>query len=163
VTTGPPLARARAACRALATAAALSAGAACTVNPQFRISLAKQTYAALDELYVLLAKAELGAFRFPSSFAAEADAYAAVIGGFGVGALMAPRAGAEVEGAPDLVAAVDRCVGQVRRLAAAHRTSGVAPDAAAIHAVRASCDTAVRWVAASEAPSLILRTVGGDL
>jgi hypothetical protein len=151
--------------RALATASTLGVLAACGQNPQFRMNMADQTYTALNELYVLLAMAELGTLRSSASFAAKADTYAAIIGGFQVGMLIA--AGRPLDPASDLPDDLDktipRCVDQIRRMSSLHRTSGISPDSPALENVRASCDAAARSVAANEVSSWVFTTIAGDL
>lgn len=152
----------------LAVAVTLVALSACSQNPQFRINTANQVYSALNDLQVLLAKAELGRFRQASSFNGAADSYAKVIGGFQVGRFVAVGLppDADVAGADALNPQdgfIARCVDQVRRMAATHRTSGIAPDAAIIGTVRHDCAAAARAVAANESSALLLTTAAGYL
>jgi hypothetical protein len=152
----------------LATAAMLVALTACSQNPQFRANVANQAYGSLSELYVLLAKADLGALRSPASFGGEVDSYAQIIGGFEVGRLMVAgrRPGLSRSRAAafdDLDAAVKRCADQVGRMSDMHRRAGIAPGSETIRTVRASCDAAARLVAASELSSWVFTTVAGDL
>jgi hypothetical protein len=145
--------------RILAATAVLGAVAGCGQNPQFRMNLANRAYGSLGELYVLLAKADLGALRSPSSFAGEVDSYAAILGGFEVGRLMAK----DHASGDDLNKAIQQCVGQVRQMSDAHRTAGIAPGSARIRTVRISCDDAARLVAANEVSSWIFSTAAADL
>ena len=152
----------------LATAAMLVALTACSQNPQFRANVANQAYGSLSELYVLLAKADLGALRSPASFGGEVDSYAQIIGGFEVGRLMVAgrRPGLSRSRAAafdDLDAAVKRCADQVGRMSDMHRRAGIAPGSETIRTVRASCDAAARLVAASELSSWVFTTVAGNL
>jgi hypothetical protein len=126
------------------------------------MNVANQAYGALNELYVLLAKADLGALRSPSSFDDEVGSYAGIIGGFQVGRLMA--AGRPVGGfLHDLDKAIGQCADQVRRMSDVHRSAGLAPGSTTLRSVRTSCDTAARSVAAEEASSWIFSTAAGDL
>jgi hypothetical protein len=151
----------------LALAAALLALAACGQNPQFRMNVASQSYGSLDELYVLLAKADLGALRSAASFGDEVDSYARIIGGFQVGRLMvAGRPASRRAGAAsldDLDAAIARCAAQVTRMSDVHRRAGLPPGSDTIRTVRASCDAATRLVAANAVSSWVFTTVAGDL
>ena len=94
----------------LATAATLVALAACSQNPQFRMNMASQAYGALNELYVLLARADLGTLRAPASFADQAESYAVIIGGFEVAGLLAAGRPPGREASEDLAATIGRCV-----------------------------------------------------
>jgi hypothetical protein len=143
---------------AIATTLVLVAG--CSKSPQFRMANANQAYDSLNELYVLLAKAELGAYRSPSSFAGTVDSYAEVVGGFETGRLMGadrPREAASFD------AAIDGCVGEVRGMAQTHRTAGIDPDAFVIRTVRSRCDAAANAVAENEVSSWLFTTAAGDL
>jgi hypothetical protein len=145
--------------------AVLSAVAACSQNPQFRMTNANEAYSSLSGLYVLLAKAELGMFRSASSFRDSADDYATTIAGFQLGRLLDDdRPAAGIEPSPgELDAAIARCVDLVERLSLLHRTRGVAPGSPAIPAVRESCDAAALSVAATETSSWLFATAAGDL
>ena len=149
----------------LAAAAILLLLAACGRNPEFRTSVANDAYASLADLHRLLAAADLGSLRSPSSFAGEADAYARVIGGFEMSRLLGTAAAADLPGTPsdDLARNVGHCADQVRRMAAQHRAAGLAPGAPVVGSARTSCDAAATWIAANEASSWILTTVAGDL
>jgi hypothetical protein len=149
----------------LAAAALLAAVAACTQNPQFRMNLANQSYGSLNELYVLLAKADLGTLRSPSSFADEADSYAMIIGGFELGRLLARPTGSPpgAGSLDDLDRAIRQCVGQLTQMSDRHRTSGIVPGSPTIRTVRERCDAAARSVAADEVSSWIFSTAAGDL
>jgi hypothetical protein len=140
----------------------------CSQNPEFRANLANQAYGSLNQLYVLLAEAELGALRSPSSFASEVETYATIIGGFEVSRLIvagrpASRTASEAASLEDLGGAIGHCVAQVKRLSEMHRTNGIASGSAMIGSVRGSCDTAARLVAANEVSSWIFTTAAGDL
>jgi hypothetical protein len=151
--------------RALATASALCVLAACSQNPQFRMNMADQAYTALNELYVLLAMAELGTLRSPASFTGMADTYAVIIGGFQIGGLIAagrPQ-GPASDRPDDLDKTIPRCVDQIRRISDLHRTSGISPSSPALKTVRASCNAAARSVAANEVSSWVFTTIAGDL
>lgn len=150
--------------RNLVAGAVLVALSACTQNPQFRMSNANQVYGSLDELYVLLAKAELGAFRSRSSFGGSVDGYAAVVGGFQLGRLLeADRAVSLDAVRSSLDAAISRCVAQVKNMSVLHRTEGIDPAAPVIEAVRQTCDAAAIAVAATETSSWLFATAAGDV
>ena len=150
--------------RNLAGGAMLVALAACSQNPQFSMSTANRTYASLSELYVLLAKAELGAFRSRSSFDGSVDGYAAVIGGFQLGRLLdADRAVSLDAKRRSLNAAILRCVAQVKNMSVLHRTEGIDLAAPVIEAVRQTCDAAATAVAATETSSWLFATAAGDV
>ncbi len=152
----------------LATAVMLVAVTACSQNPQFRMNIANQAYSSLSELYVLLAKADLGALRSPASFGGEVDSYAQIIGGFQVGRLMvagrpAGSARSKAAALDEIDAAIGRCAAQVRSMSDVHRSAGIAPGSDTIRTVRASCDAAAQLVAANEVSSWLFTTVAGDL
>lgn len=150
--------------RNLVAGAVLVALSACTQNPQFRMSNANQVYGSLDELYVLLAKAELGAFRSKSSFGGSVDGYAAVVGGFQLGRLLeADRAVSLDAVRSSLDAAISRCVAQVKNMSVLHRTKGIDPTEPVIQAVREACDAAAIAVAATETSSWLFATAAGDI
>jgi len=148
--------------RSLIVAATLAV-AACSQNPQFRIASANRAYDALEGLYVLLAKAELGALRSPASYAGSVDDYAAVIAGFQTGRLLDAGRPDAAAAAESLSAGIARCVDDVKRMSAVHKAGGVAPGSAEIPRVRASCDAAARSVAASETSSWLFATAAGDV
>ncbi len=138
--------------------------AACSQNPQFRMTNANQAFNSLNELYVLLAKAELGLFRSASSFGDNADSYATTIAGFQLGRLLdADRPAGIDTSRSELDDAIARCVKLVERLSVLHRTRGVAPGSPAIAAAREGCDGAARSVAATETSSWLFATAAGDL
>ena len=147
----------------LATAATLVALAACSQNPQFRMNMASQAYGALNELYVLLARADLGTLRAPASFADQAESYAVIIGGFEVAGLLAAGRPPGREPSEDLAATIGRCVDRLRRMSDQHRTAGIAPRAPITSAVRTGCDAAARSVAADEVSLWVFSTIAGDL
>ena len=150
--------------RNLVAGAVLVALTACTQNPQFSMSTANRTYASLSELYVLLAKAELGAFRSSSSFVGSVDGYAAVMGGFQLGRLLdADRAVSLDAKRRSLNAAISRCVAQVKNMSVLHRTKGIDPAEPVIEAVRETCDAAATAVAATETSSWLFATAAGDV
>jgi hypothetical protein len=145
------------------TLAATLALAACSGNPDYRTDIASRSYAALGDLYVLLAKADLGALRAPSSYPASVDSYAAVLGGFRIGGLLA-RLPSDAGAPPDdIEGTLTRCLDRVREMANRHKAQGVAPGDPLLGTVRTACDTAARWVAADEASSWVLNTFAGDL
>jgi hypothetical protein len=153
--------------KSLAIATLLAALSACSQNPQFKINSANRVYASFHDLNILLAQADLGTFRKPSSFAANADSYATVIGGFEVGRFAAvglssaaPSATASVDPLDQLIG---RCIDQIRQMADTHRTTGIAPASAIRQSVQTSCEQAVLSVAANEDSALIVTTAAGYL
>jgi hypothetical protein len=144
-------------------AAALAGMAGCSQNPQFRMAIASQAYGSLEALYVLLAKAELGALRSPSSFGDEVETYATVIGGFEASRLLV--AGALDPNGPAAVLdqSIDGCVARVRQMSVRHRATGIPADPALLGGVRSVCDAATRQVAAEAASSWLFSTAAGDL
>lgn len=154
--------------RSVPAAILLASLLGCGSNPQFNINSANQAYGSLNELYGLLAKAELGAFGSPASFAANLDSYSEVIGGFEVARMIDRRgkrrsAAANAAAGDDLDRAVAECVARVGQMAAVHRSRGIGPGSSQSQAARASCNAAARSVAANEASSLVINTVAGDL
>ena len=140
--------------------AALTMCAGCSQNPQYRMAIADQTYDALGGLYVLLAKADLGALSTAASHPGTMDEYAEVIAGFRVGRLLVfGPPGTEADG---LLAQIAGCVSEVERMSATHAAGGIAPGAPGLEVVRDRCDAAARAVAASAASSWILTTAAGD-
>lgn len=150
--------------RNLVAGAMLAALAACSQNPQFRMSTANRTYASLSDLYVLLAKAELGAFRSTSSFGDSVDGYASVVGGFQLGRLLEadPTVSLDAE-RRSLGGAVSRCVAQLKNMSAIHGEKGIDPGDPVIQAVRNTCDAAAVAVAATETSSWLFSTAAGDV
>jgi hypothetical protein len=146
--------------RILAIGAVLVLVAGCSRNPQFQMTNANRAYTAFADLYVLLAKAEIGALRSPSSFNGTVDSYAEVIGGFEIGRLLG---GDRPAATAALQAPIDLCLDQLRAMATIHKASGVAPDAPIVQAVRRQCDTAVQAVAENEVSSWLFETAAGDL
>ncbi len=144
----------------LAIGAVLVLVAGCSRNPQFQMANANRAYGAFSELYVLLAKAEIGAFRKPSSFAGAVDSYAEVMGGFEIGRLLGrdrPESTAALQGP------VDGCIAELRSMAGMHRASGIDPDAPILQSVRSRCDTAALAIAENEVSSWLFATAAGDL
>jgi hypothetical protein len=152
--------------RSVLTVVVLLLGA-CSQNPQFKINTANQVYSALNTLQVMLAQAELGLFAQPSSFAAQADSYAGVMGGFSAGRFVEIAAPPVVdllgEAAPGSGSVVERCVADIRTMALRHKASGIPATSEVIGTVRSSCDAAARAVAANESSALLLTTAAGDL
>ena len=144
----------------LAIGAALLAVAGCSRNPQFQMANANQAYGAFSDLYVLLAKAEIGAFGAPSSFNGTLDSYAEVIGGFEIGRLLG---GDRPEATAALRTPIDECIAELRSMAAMHRASGIDADAPILQAVRGRCDTAALAIAENEVSSWLFATAAGDL
>jgi hypothetical protein len=147
------------------TCAVLSA---CSQNPQFKISTANKVYSALNDLQVLLAKAELGLVSSPASFAKTSGDYAKIMGGFETGRFTAVGISQSVDvlDADSLnpeVKVIASCVAQVRTMAETHRSTGIDPASDIIPTVRQSCGAAARSVAANESSALILSTAAGDL
>jgi len=152
----------------IATGALVLALSGCGSNPQFNINSANRTYDALNTLYTVLARAELGALASRSSYGATVDDYATVIAGFEAGGLL-KSAGRHAAGSrkrarlDSLNARVDDCIAQVNGLAAAHRKAGIPAQSPLIAATRASCTEAAREVANNENSALLVSTVAGDL
>lgn len=152
--------------RTFATLAVLAAVSACSQNPQFRMDMANEAYESLDTLYVLLAKADLGALRSPSSYPGEVDSYATIIGGFDLGRLLTAGRPSGKGGAASLDhvdATIGQCVGEIRRMSDVHRSKGIAPGSDVVRAVRTRCDAAARLVAANEVSSWLFSTAAEDL
>lgn len=141
---------------------------ACDSNPQFRMNSANRAYGALNDLQVLLARAELGLLRARASFDAQAGAYAEIIAGFEIGRSVpigkGMRSAASRAASRDaLDGAITGCVDAVKAMAQAHRTSGLPAGSARLGAARQRCQAAVALVAENERPSIFISTVAGDL
>ena len=152
--------------RTLLTTCLLVIVAGCGRNPEFRDNLAQQAYHSVTELYVLLAKANLGALRHPSSYGGEVDRYAVVIGGFQAGRLLASdrlRGSKDPHSLDGLDTNIERCVDAVRQMAEMHQRTGIDQGSGMIRTVRASCDTAATSIAGNEASSWFVSTLAGDL
>jgi hypothetical protein len=150
--------------RNLVIGAAVVAVAACSQNPQFRMTSANQAYSSLNELYVLLSKAELGALRSASTFDDSADSYATAMAGFQLGRLLDTDGPIDIgPSGSALQVAIARCVDQIKRMSVLHRTRGIEPASPAIDAVRRSCDAAAGSIAATETSSWLFATAAGDL
>jgi hypothetical protein len=152
----------------LANLTALALLSACSQNPQFKINSANQVYKSGYDLNTLLAKAELDAFQNPSTYAANVDSYASAIGGFQVGrqvALVQPTGLFRSKGIAldTLESDLEECIAKIAQMAELHRTSGIDPKSNITQAVRASCDKAIRSVAANETSAWIVTTAAGDL
>lgn len=154
--------------KTIAMLTTLTALSACSQNPQFKMNSAKQVYQAGNDLHILLAKADLDALKKRSSYAANIDSYASVIGGFEVGrqvaivqpAGLAPSKAAKLDA---LDRNIKECLAQIRQMAERHRTSGIDAASGITQNVRTSCDKAVRSVAANETSAWIVSTVADDL
>ena len=141
---------------------------ACNSNPQFRMISANRVYDSFNSLYILLAKADLGLFRSPSSFPAEVDTYGEIIAGFEIGRMVQTEkklssALARAESRDALASVIAKCVDQVKVVAKQHRSSGIPAGSPLLDTTRKACLLAVGAVADNERSSIFVATVAGDL
>jgi hypothetical protein len=108
-----------------------------------------------EELSVLLAKADLGAFEARSSYAEQVDKYAGVVSKFMVARLAFAQSGGgagitRAEAATTLDALIGNCIQLVELLASEHEAAGIVPRTGATQPVQVGCDAAVKAIRATK-------------
>lgn len=141
--------------RSTLIAALLSVSGCSAFAPAYVRDADTKATSGYEELSVLLAKAELGAFEDNSSYADQVDEYASVVSKFAVAKLAFAKSGTgsgvtRAAAANSLDILITNCISLVEGLADEHELAGIVPKTGTTQPAQVGCDAAVKAIRATQ-------------